>query len=55
MRGGDCVLCYYSSVLRCIVGISEPFKVGNTVGTHILYTQISPIMDVNFSLHLQAL
>ncbi|XP_050921644.1 inositol polyphosphate 5-phosphatase Ka isoform X3 [Lates calcarifer] len=27
VRGGDCVLCYYSSVLRCIVGISEPFKV----------------------------
>uniref|UniRef100_A0A3B4DQ68 Inositol polyphosphate-5-phosphatase Ka n=1 Tax=Pygocentrus nattereri TaxID=42514 RepID=A0A3B4DQ68_PYGNA len=25
--GGDCVLCYYSSNLQCIVGISEPFKV----------------------------
>lgn len=27
VRGGDCVLCYYSSVLQCIIGISEPFKV----------------------------
>ncbi|XP_010892091.2 inositol polyphosphate 5-phosphatase Ka isoform X3 [Esox lucius] len=25
--GGECVLCYYSSVLQCIVGISSPFKV----------------------------
>uniref|UniRef100_UPI003AB0A495 inositol polyphosphate 5-phosphatase Ka isoform X1 n=1 Tax=Centroberyx gerrardi TaxID=166262 RepID=UPI003AB0A495 len=25
--GGDCVLCYYSSTLQCIIGISEPFKV----------------------------
>ncbi|KAL7849135.1 hypothetical protein SRHO_G00207580 [Serrasalmus rhombeus] len=25
--GGECVLCYYSSNLQCIVGISEPFKV----------------------------
>ncbi|KAM4742786.1 inositol polyphosphate 5-phosphatase K-like isoform 3-T3 [Anableps anableps] len=27
VRGGECVLCYYSSNLRCIIGISEPFKV----------------------------
>ncbi|XP_032363014.1 inositol polyphosphate 5-phosphatase K isoform X3 [Etheostoma spectabile] len=27
VRGGDCLLCYYSSNLRCIIGISEPFKV----------------------------
>ncbi|XP_055022773.1 inositol polyphosphate 5-phosphatase Ka isoform X1 [Boleophthalmus pectinirostris] len=27
VRGGDCVLCYYSSTLQCIIGISEPFKV----------------------------
>ncbi|XP_038548963.1 inositol polyphosphate 5-phosphatase Ka isoform X2 [Micropterus salmoides] len=27
VRGGECVLCYYSSTLRCIIGISEPFKV----------------------------
>ncbi|XP_072311693.1 inositol polyphosphate 5-phosphatase K-like isoform X2 [Eucyclogobius newberryi] len=27
VRGGDCVLCYYSSTLRSIIGISEPFKV----------------------------
>lgn len=27
VRGGKCVLCYYSSNLQCIVGISEPFKV----------------------------
>nr|XP_046244394.1 inositol polyphosphate 5-phosphatase Ka isoform X2 [Scatophagus argus] len=27
VRGGECVLCYYSSVLQCIIGISEPFKV----------------------------
>ncbi|XP_059390170.1 inositol polyphosphate 5-phosphatase K-like isoform X1 [Carassius carassius] len=25
--GGECVLCYYSSSLQCIVGISQPFKV----------------------------
>ncbi|KAI4902334.1 hypothetical protein NFI96_001262 [Prochilodus magdalenae] len=25
--GAECVLCYYSSTLQCIVGISEPFKV----------------------------
>ncbi|XP_016131315.1 inositol polyphosphate 5-phosphatase K-like [Sinocyclocheilus grahami] len=25
--GGECVLCYYSSNLQCIVGISQPFKV----------------------------
>ncbi|XP_030007877.1 inositol polyphosphate 5-phosphatase Ka isoform X2 [Sphaeramia orbicularis] len=27
VRGGECVLCYYSSALQCIIGISEPFKV----------------------------
>ncbi|XP_039633864.1 inositol polyphosphate 5-phosphatase Ka isoform X3 [Perca fluviatilis] len=27
VRGGECVLCYYSSTLQCIIGISEPFKV----------------------------
>ncbi|XP_075892934.1 inositol polyphosphate 5-phosphatase K-like isoform X3 [Nelusetta ayraudi] len=27
VRGGDCVLCFYSSALNCIIGISEPFKV----------------------------
>ncbi|XP_076591144.1 inositol polyphosphate 5-phosphatase Ka isoform X1 [Chaetodon auriga] len=27
VRGGECVLCYYSSTLRSIIGISEPFKV----------------------------
>ncbi|KAI5099383.1 inositol polyphosphate-5-phosphatase K isoform X3 [Silurus meridionalis] len=27
VQGGECVLCYYSSNLQCIVGISEPFKV----------------------------
>ncbi|XP_029026046.1 inositol polyphosphate 5-phosphatase Ka isoform X2 [Betta splendens] len=27
VRGGECVLCYYSSTLRCIIGVSEPFKV----------------------------
>ncbi|KAM3616809.1 uncharacterized protein V6R79_023744 [Siganus canaliculatus] len=27
VRGGDCVLCYYSSALQSIIGISEPFKV----------------------------
>ncbi|XP_062408049.1 inositol polyphosphate 5-phosphatase Ka [Sardina pilchardus] len=25
--GGECMLCYFSSNLQCIVGISEPFKV----------------------------
>ncbi|KPP75478.1 hypothetical protein Z043_105271 [Scleropages formosus] len=25
--GGECVLCYYSSNLKCIVGISDPFQV----------------------------
>ncbi|CAL8350386.1 unnamed protein product [Lota lota] len=25
--GGECVLCYYSSALHCVIGISEPFKV----------------------------
>lgn len=25
--GAECVLCYYSSSLQCIIGISEPFKV----------------------------
>lgn len=27
VRGGECVLCYYSSTLQCIIGISPPFKV----------------------------
>ncbi|KAK5868218.1 hypothetical protein PBY51_009252 [Eleginops maclovinus] len=27
VRGGECVLCYYSSVLECIIGVSEPFQV----------------------------
>ncbi|CAK6965449.1 inositol polyphosphate 5-phosphatase Ka [Scomber scombrus] len=27
VQGGDFVLAYYSSTLRCIIGISEPFKV----------------------------
>ncbi|XP_042342700.1 inositol polyphosphate 5-phosphatase Ka isoform X2 [Plectropomus leopardus] len=27
VRGGECVLCYFSSTLQCIIGISEPFKV----------------------------
>ncbi|XP_029302192.1 inositol polyphosphate 5-phosphatase K-like isoform X2 [Cottoperca gobio] len=27
VRGGECVLCYYSGSLRCIIGVSEPFKV----------------------------
>ncbi|XP_028320992.1 inositol polyphosphate 5-phosphatase K-like isoform X3 [Gouania willdenowi] len=27
VRGGVCVLCYYSNTLQCIIGISEPFKV----------------------------
>ncbi|XP_028276158.1 inositol polyphosphate 5-phosphatase K isoform X2 [Parambassis ranga] len=27
VRGGQCVLCYYCHTLRCIIGISEPFKV----------------------------
>ncbi|KAF0030262.1 hypothetical protein F2P81_016993 [Scophthalmus maximus] len=27
VQGGECMLCYYSSTLRCIIGISEPFKV----------------------------
>lgn len=27
VRGGECVLCYYSSTLQCIIGISPLFKV----------------------------
>ncbi|CAG06376.1 unnamed protein product, partial [Tetraodon nigroviridis] len=27
VQGGECVLCYFSSHLNCIIGISEPFKV----------------------------
>ncbi|XP_008300552.1 inositol polyphosphate 5-phosphatase Ka isoform X2 [Stegastes partitus] len=27
VRGGECVLCYYSNTLQCIIGISEPFQV----------------------------
>ncbi|KAM6932869.1 inositol polyphosphate 5-phosphatase K-like isoform 2-T2 [Lycodopsis pacificus] len=27
VRGGECVLCYYSDTLQCIVGISDAFKV----------------------------
>uniref|UniRef100_A0A3P8RXX6 Inositol polyphosphate-5-phosphatase Ka n=1 Tax=Amphiprion percula TaxID=161767 RepID=A0A3P8RXX6_AMPPE len=27
VRGGECVLCYYSNTLQCIIGISEPFMV----------------------------
>ncbi|KAM7399761.1 hypothetical protein PAMP_019006 [Pampus punctatissimus] len=27
VQGGECVLGYYSSTLRCLIGISEPFKV----------------------------
>lgn len=30
MRGGECVLCYFSSHLNCIIGMSEPFKVRYT-------------------------
>lgn len=30
VRGGDCVLCYYSSSLQSIIGISEPFKVSES-------------------------
>lgn len=30
VRGGECVLCYYSSALQCIIGISEPFKVNES-------------------------
>lgn len=31
VRGGECVLCYFSSHLNCIIGMSEPFKVVYTV------------------------
>uniref|UniRef100_A0A3Q2D0G5 Inositol polyphosphate-5-phosphatase Ka n=1 Tax=Cyprinodon variegatus TaxID=28743 RepID=A0A3Q2D0G5_CYPVA len=35
VRGGDCVLCYYSNNLRSIIGVSEPFKVSrNTQNGH---------------------
>uniref|UniRef100_A0A1A7XDV4 Inositol polyphosphate-5-phosphatase K n=1 Tax=Iconisemion striatum TaxID=60296 RepID=A0A1A7XDV4_9TELE len=27
VRGAECVLCYYCNSLRCIIGVSEPFKV----------------------------
>uniref|UniRef100_A0A7N8WQE0 Inositol polyphosphate-5-phosphatase K n=1 Tax=Mastacembelus armatus TaxID=205130 RepID=A0A7N8WQE0_9TELE len=27
VQGEECMLCYYSSTLQCIIGISEPFKV----------------------------
>ncbi|KAF7219497.1 inositol polyphosphate 5-phosphatase Ka isoform X3 [Nothobranchius furzeri] len=27
VRGAECVLCYYCHSLRCIIGVSEPFKV----------------------------
>nr|XP_043888132.1 inositol polyphosphate 5-phosphatase Ka isoform X1 [Solea senegalensis] len=27
VRGGQCLLCYYSSILQCIIGVSDPFKV----------------------------
>ncbi|CAN9511143.1 unnamed protein product [Ophioblennius macclurei] len=27
VRGGECVLCYFSSTMQSIIGISEPFKV----------------------------
>ncbi|XP_068174225.1 inositol polyphosphate 5-phosphatase K-like isoform X2 [Antennarius striatus] len=27
VQGGECLLCYYSSVLQCIIGISDSFKV----------------------------
>ncbi|XP_056297353.1 inositol polyphosphate 5-phosphatase K-like isoform X2 [Pseudoliparis swirei] len=27
VRGGECVLCYYSNRLQCIVGVSDAFKV----------------------------
>ncbi|XP_054482597.1 inositol polyphosphate 5-phosphatase Ka isoform X2 [Anoplopoma fimbria] len=27
VRGGECVLCYFSNALQCIIGISETFKV----------------------------
>lgn len=30
VRGGDCMLCYYSSTLQSIIGISEPFKVSES-------------------------
>ncbi|XP_062329282.1 inositol polyphosphate 5-phosphatase Ka isoform X2 [Osmerus eperlanus] len=30
VRGGECVLCYYSSTLQCIIGISPPFKVNES-------------------------
>ncbi|KAM9318185.1 inositol polyphosphate 5-phosphatase K-like isoform 2-T2 [Pholidichthys leucotaenia] len=27
VKGGECLLCYYSNALKCIIGISEPFKI----------------------------
>lgn len=45
MQGGECVLCYYSSSLQCIIGISEPFKVSNK---HTLYTKSDPLIDIYF-------
>ncbi|XP_075993752.1 inositol polyphosphate 5-phosphatase K-like isoform X2 [Genypterus blacodes] len=32
VQGGECVLCYYSSHLQCIIGISEAFKVQESKG-----------------------
>ncbi|XP_016887706.1 inositol polyphosphate 5-phosphatase Ka isoform X2 [Cynoglossus semilaevis] len=30
VRGGQCILCYYSSILQCIIGVSEPFQVNES-------------------------
>ncbi|XP_016119269.1 inositol polyphosphate 5-phosphatase K-like [Sinocyclocheilus grahami] len=39
--GGECVLCYYSSNLQCIVGISQPFKVSNILLLYFI-TAVTP-------------
>lgn len=40
--GGECVLCYYSSNLQCIVGISQPFKVSKLL---LLYFACRSMLD----------
>lgn len=43
VRGGDCILCYFSSALHCIIGVSEPFKVQykHCIDIHFLRSSIT--------------
>ena len=54
VRGGECVLCYFSSHLNCIIGMSEPFKVAYiclSLPTHKTETSSSLSCSSLFQVH----